>query len=207
MKQSNTFKRLGTGVVLTAFLVCCFFGATFTLHPNYAWAEAPANSLNNGELVISKIDQEKFEPGATIKREIDIRNTTANNVFYSFYFEITDKFEINDNSERLPSEKSLADVLDVVIYYEGDEENPVVSGKMSDLNGIEMDKAERAIVKKDDRSKYDVLTAANDATTTDERSFVLYIHYPENAGNEYQKQGIEFNFCLGFATVPSTTNP
>ena len=52
MKQSNTFKRLGTGVILTAFLVCCFFGMTLSLRPNYAWAEAPADSLNGGKPVI-----------------------------------------------------------------------------------------------------------------------------------------------------------
>jgi len=196
MKQSNTFKRLGTGVVLTAFLVCCFFGATFTLRPAYAdWEAAPANSLNGGKIVISEIDQKKFEPGATIERPFTVGNLlTDKDVYYVLFFDVT------DDPELLPGETSLADVLDVSIYYADDLDNPVVSGKMSDLNRNDI----TAMVKNDNRNQPDMLVARI-GEEIDERSFVLQIHYPETAGNDCQKQSIVFDFRLGFATELPTT--
>ena len=132
MKQSNTFKRLGTGVVLTAFLVCCFFGATFTLRPAYAWENAPLLSLNGGNPVIVMGENEFLEPGMTIQRKFKIQNLTAEgetakNYYYGFYFQ-----QASEEEGYSPLSGALANVLKISILDE--HQNVLVTDTMASMH-------------------------------------------------------------------------
>ena len=173
MKQSNTFKRLGTGVVLTAFLVCCFFGATFTLHPNYAWAEAPGPCLNGGNAVINTETENKFlEPGMTLKKPFYIKSSSeTEEVQYFLYFDIKNMSN--------PLVKEFAETVQVCIKDTAG--NEIASGSMADL--------QKPTEKKSDES-YDVLKGKKD--------LILQIHYPGDAGNTGQLQSLDFDMHLAF---------
>lgn len=179
MRQSNTFKRLGTGLVLTAFLVCCFLGTSMSLRPSYAWAEAPAPCLNNGNAVFDH-EQDKilFEPGAKWEKAFFIQSSSSTEeVRYFLYFDIK-------NMEN-PLVKEFAETLQVSILDTAG--NELVCDSIANL--------QEPAVKKHDTA-YDVLKGRKD--------LVLQVYYPGNAGNAGQLQSIEFDIHLAFLTPENT---
>lgn len=191
MKQSNTFKRLGAGMVLTAFLLCCFLGTSFTLRPAYAeWIQPPTPCLNDGNPVITQ-DMYMIEPGMTIRKDFMIKNTNTEDkpVYYGFYFDNLNEY---------------AKVLEVSILE-----------KVSDTEYRELTKGVMGLMGKADLTKAAYNGAADVLQANEPKTLYLQIHYPEEAGNLAMGKTFDFDFCLVFskdevpvapATDESTTN-
>lgn len=180
MRQSNTFKRLGTGLVLTAFLVCCFLGTSMSLRPSYAWAEAPAPYLNDGKKVIPEDKYTTFEPGMTIREVFTIENKSTSDkkdVHYGFYFDGLNRY---------------AKGLEVkILTLDG---QTVAEGTMQSMN-----RGNAVPIKCN--GVEDILAAG------ESKKLILQIHYPEESNNDAMLQSFEFDFCLVFSTddvIPNT---
>ncbi|MBQ2837072.1 MAG: hypothetical protein IJE67_02975 [Peptococcaceae bacterium] len=183
MKQSNTFKRLGTGVVLTAFLVCCFFGATFTLRPAYAdWTQAPTPCLNGGNPVITQ-DMYTIEPGMTIREDFTILNINDENkpVYYGFYFDNLNEY---------------AKVLEVSILE-----------KVSETEYRELTKGVMGLMGKDSLKKAGYNDVADVLQAGAPKTLYLQIHYPEEAGNAAMGKTFDFDFWLVFSKDEVPASP
>ena len=198
MKQSNTFKRLGAGMVLTVFLLCCFLGTSFSLRPAYAeWEAAPVGSLNGGSPVISMeaIDKGCFEPGMTLEQPFYIENGSSDIVNYRFYFAIAEDVDASWSD-------ILANTLKVSILerINGSEDRVLAEGTIASMNRetispvIQYDYVEKKYIP----NKYEELTAG------EQKQLILQIHYPDTAGNEGNDEEIDFVLGLAFKAVNTT---
>lgn len=189
MKQSNTFNRLGAGILAIVILFCCFFGTTFTLRPAYAeMQQAPAASLNGGDAVINFAS---IEPGMTIQKTFYIKNTGTETVNYGFYFR-----DNIDPSKNTPLSGALAEVLEVTIFkkVEGQDDWVLTTGKMSELTKINTARVNQY----ENPAKMAELKSEEKIET-----LILQIHYPETAGREGMGKTLDFDFCLAFSAVSS----
>lgn len=192
-------KRLGTGLLVTVVLCGCLFGTTFSLHPAYAWTNAPTLNMNNSLPIIHMGEDEFLEPGMTIRKKFKIQNTTgtpgtetenpAKSYYYGFYFRQNSGTDVSHVYKPLSGE--LAETLQISILDANT--NVLITGTMASMR-------EDNIIWAVSNNKKDFI----EGNTT--KNLYFQIYYPTNVGNRGMGEKIEnFEICLAFDEVTTTT--
>ena len=184
--NKNTERRLRRGILVIILLAICLcvtsyalVFATVRVEQNFFQTGTVELNLNDGKSIIQ---EDFFEPGATLKKDFVLRNESSDSVYYKLYFDhvsggLADIIQVTI-TERVADGTRLEQVSPEQILYSG------IAAQLT-------------------RAK--VAAADDNLEIGETKDFSIFFRFPSGAGNSAQDLTLAFDLCAD--AVQTRNNP